>query len=252
MRLPYQVLFGTGDVLAQQLVDQVGIEKHDFARTGRMVLYGGGMPLQATCKPYNARSKKLMVTRAFKNIAIFGPGATTWYKFMQRSIVFKNPKLTLVARVCADQTLFTPTHLTCFLSSMAILEGNDPLERLRTTFGTAYKTNLMLWPWVQAANFTFVPLEHRVLVVNLVSLGTFLPLASLREYCISLLILNYQLLGWNCILSLMNNIVLVYNLSTIKYAPAVTFKPSMKKGEREGLVQTVQTQTAQSFSMPED
>lgn len=63
---------------------------------------------------------------------------------------------------------------------MAILEGNDPLERLRTTFGTAYKTNLMLWPWVQAANFTFVPLEHRVLVVNLVSLGTFLPLASLR------------------------------------------------------------------------
>ncbi|KAM5432515.1 Protein required for ethanol metabolism [Microsporum canis] len=148
------VLFGTGDVLAQQLVDGVGIEKHDYARTGRMLLYGG---------------------------AIFGPGATTWYKFMQRNIVFRNPKLTLVARVCADQTLFTPTHLTCFLSSMAILEGNDPLERLRTSFGTAYKTNLMLWPWVQAANFTFVPLEHRVLVVNLVSLG------------------------WNCILSLINS-----------------------------------------------
>ncbi|EGE00754.1 hypothetical protein TESG_08047 [Trichophyton tonsurans CBS 112818] len=60
------VLFGTGDVLAQQLVDRVGIEKHDFARTGRMVLYGGGIPLRATCKPYNARSKKLMVTRALK------------------------------------------------------------------------------------------------------------------------------------------------------------------------------------------
>lgn len=37
-----QVLFGSGDVLAQQVVDRKGLEKHDFARTGRMALYGGG------------------------------------------------------------------------------------------------------------------------------------------------------------------------------------------------------------------
>lgn len=36
------VLFATGDITAQQLVDQRGLEKHDFARTGRMALYGGG------------------------------------------------------------------------------------------------------------------------------------------------------------------------------------------------------------------
>ncbi|KAK2733663.1 eukaryotic translation initiation factor 4E [Myotisia sp. PD_48] len=80
------VLFGAGDVLAQQAVDRVGLEKHDFARTGRMMLYGG---------------------------AIFGPGATTWYRFLQRNVVFQSTKSTLVAR---------------------------------------------------AVNFTFVPLEHRVLV----------------------------------------------------------------------------------------
>ena len=39
-----QVLFGSGDVLAQQVVDRKGLEKHDFARTGRMALYGGGKP----------------------------------------------------------------------------------------------------------------------------------------------------------------------------------------------------------------
>jgi protein Mpv17 len=36
------VLFGAGDVLAQQLVDRVGVENHNYARTARMALYGGG------------------------------------------------------------------------------------------------------------------------------------------------------------------------------------------------------------------
>lgn len=38
----YQVLFGSGDALAQQAVDRRGLQKHDFGRTGRMALYGGG------------------------------------------------------------------------------------------------------------------------------------------------------------------------------------------------------------------
>lgn len=29
--------------MAQQAVERVGVEKHDYARTGRMALYGGGM-----------------------------------------------------------------------------------------------------------------------------------------------------------------------------------------------------------------
>lgn len=92
---------------------------------------------------------------------------------MERNIILRSPKLTLAARVCGDQLLFAPTHMFMFLSSMSIMEGNDPLEKLRTTYWSGYQANLMIWPWVQAANFTFVPLHHRVLVVNLVSLGEF-------------------------------------------------------------------------------
>lgn len=36
------ILFATGDVLAQQLVEKKGIKDHEIARTGRMALYGGG------------------------------------------------------------------------------------------------------------------------------------------------------------------------------------------------------------------
>ncbi|KAJ5698082.1 hypothetical protein N7462_000087 [Penicillium macrosclerotiorum] len=148
------VLFGSGDVLAQQAVDRKGLEKHDFARTGRMALYGG---------------------------AIFGPAATTWYGILQRHVVLRGTKATTVARVAADQVVFAPIQLTCFLSSMAILEGTDPLEKLQNAWIPSYRANLMVWPFVQGVNFTFVPLELRVLVVNVVSLG------------------------WNCFLSLLNS-----------------------------------------------
>lgn len=54
---------------------------------------------------------------------------------------------------------------------MAYMEGSDPKEKLKSTYATALQKNWMVWPAVQAINFKLVPLEHRVLVVNIVSLG---------------------------------------------------------------------------------
>ena len=53
------------------------------------------------------------------------------------------------------------------------MEGEDPKKRLEGTYFEALKKNWMVWPAVQAVNFKFVPLEHRVLVVNVISLGEF-------------------------------------------------------------------------------
>ena len=64
---------------------------------------------------------------------------------------------------------------------MAYLEGTDPRAKLKSTYVEALKKNWMVWPGVQAINFKFVPLDHRVLVVNVVSLG------------------------WNCYLSYVNS-----------------------------------------------
>lgn len=35
------VLFATGDLTAQQLVEKKGLKNHDVSRTSRMALYGG-------------------------------------------------------------------------------------------------------------------------------------------------------------------------------------------------------------------
>ncbi|GAM88438.1 hypothetical protein ANO11243_064710 [Dothideomycetidae sp. 11243] len=149
------VLFATGDTMAQQLVEKRGFKNQDLARTGRMTLYGG---------------------------AVFGPAATTWFGFLQRKVrIPGSPNLEILARVGLDQTVFASTNLFCFLSSMAIMEGSDPKDKLDSTYKTALAKNWMVWPWVQMTNFKFVPLEHRVLVVNVVSLG------------------------WNCYLSYLNS-----------------------------------------------
>lgn len=139
------VLFATGDTMAQQLVEKKGIQNQDFARSGRMALYGG---------------------------CVFGPAATKWFGFLQKKIVFPGrPNTEIVARVLTDQTVFASTNLFVFLSSMALMEGTDPRDKLKQSYGTALQKNWMLWPAVQFTNFKFVPLEHRVLVVNVVSLG---------------------------------------------------------------------------------
>ena len=113
--------------------------------------------------------------------AIFGPAATTWFKFLQHKIVLPNKNLEIVARVGADQIFFASTNLFVFLSSMAIMEGTSPKDKLEKTYWTALQKNWMVWPFVQAINFKLIPLHHRVLVVNVISLG------------------------WNCYLSFLNS-----------------------------------------------
>ena len=104
--------------------------------------------------------------------AIFGPAATLWYQQLQKRVKIPgSPNLEILARVGVDQTVFASTNLFLFLSSMAIMEGSDPKKKLESSYLTALQKNWMVWPAVQFTNFKFVPLEHRVMVVNVVSIG---------------------------------------------------------------------------------
>ena len=112
---------------------------------------------------------------------VFGPAATTWFGILQRHVVLRSANATILARVACDQLLFAPTFIGVFLSSMAVLEGGSPREKLRKNYFNALRANYMIWPFVQGVNFKLVPLEHRVLFVNVISIG------------------------WNCYLSYLNS-----------------------------------------------
>jgi protein Mpv17 len=81
---------------------------------------------------------------------------------------------------------------------MAIMEGSDPQKKIESTYWNALSKNWMLWPFVQAVNFKFVPLQHRVLLVNFVSLGMCCSLKGHNHF-----VLTKQ--GWNCYLSYLNS-----------------------------------------------
>ncbi|KAB8269012.1 integral membrane protein [Aspergillus flavus AF70] len=147
-------LFAVGDGLAQQGVEKKGIARHDVTRTARMALYGG---------------------------AVFGPVATKWFQFLQNRINLGSPGKTLVARVATDQLVCAPTMIGVFLSSMSLMEGGDPREKLKKTYWEALRTNWTIWPALQTVNLYLVPLQYRVLTVNVFNIG------------------------WNCFLSFLNN-----------------------------------------------
>lgn len=104
-----------------------------------------------------------------------------WYRFLTHRVVLKNKNAEVLARVAVDQTIFSPTFLTVFLSTMAYFEGRSPKENVKKNFLPIMATNYMVWPWVQLANFKFVPLNHRLTFANTVAIG------------------------WNCYISYMNN-----------------------------------------------
>lgn len=130
--------------MAQQGVEKRGLSSHNLARTGRMAAYGG---------------------------AVFGPAATKWYAFLVKRVNLSSKNGTIAARVACDQFVFAPVNMGIFLSTMAYLEGASPRERLSKAYVPGMVNNFLLWPWVQGVNFKYVPLEHRVLVVNFVALG---------------------------------------------------------------------------------
>lgn len=95
-----------------------------------------------------------------------------WYRFLERFVrIPGRPNVQILARVATDQLVFAPVGMLFFFSALSVMEGRDPREKLRATYWTGLRTNWMFWPGVQLVNFKLVPLDHRLLVVNVISLG---------------------------------------------------------------------------------
>ncbi|GAA6042261.1 hypothetical protein JCM8097_000602 [Rhodosporidiobolus ruineniae] len=138
------VLFGAGDVLAQQGIEKRGKE-HDYLRTLRLSAYGG---------------------------LIFAPVVTRFYAGLER-IKFQSAIATTAARVAMDQVVLTPIMVGVFFTAQTFLEGKgvgEAKERLSQNWWPTLQRNWGVWFPIQIANFSIVPPQARLVVVNVVSL----------------------------------------------------------------------------------
>ncbi|KAG6333979.1 hypothetical protein ID866_5115, partial [Astraeus odoratus] len=153
------VLFGVGDIIAQQAIEQQG-KNHDVMRTARLTFYGG---------------------------ALFGPALTKWYQLLNR-IKFPSPTKAVVYRVWLDQAILTPAAVAFFFGTMSALEGKgisgavEPTTDLQAYEPTLIRNWAVFIP-TQVINFALVPHHLRFVVVSVVSLfwNTYLSAVNARS-----------------------------------------------------------------------
>ena len=79
------------------------------------------------------------------------------------------------SRVAVDQMTVMPLNMVMFLSWPALLRGDLHAARasVESSFWASFTFALSIWPFVHPLSFRYVPLEHRLLVLNLCSIGVF-------------------------------------------------------------------------------
>ncbi|XP_065898101.1 protein Mpv17-like [Dysidea avara] len=139
------VLFALGDVIAQKLIEKQ--KKLDWGRSARFGLVG---------------------------FCFAGPVIGGWYRLLDRVITSTGPT-TALKKVLCDQCLFAPCIYVALLPLIGVSKGLFTTQELKQQLTKDYKhvliNNWKIWPAVQLANFYFVPLHFRLVVVNIVALG---------------------------------------------------------------------------------
>ncbi|XP_066851395.1 protein Mpv17 isoform X6 [Anser cygnoides] len=81
--------------------------------------------------------------------------------------------LRMVAIGCCFVGGFAPCFLGCFLAITGAVNGlsvEENWSKIQQDYVDALLTNYCIWPPVQIANFYFVPLSHRLAVVQCVAI----------------------------------------------------------------------------------
>ena len=138
-------LSGIGDVVAQQAVERRGFKNHDLRRTANFTAIG---------------------------LVMVAPCMRAWYITLDR-LVKGTGTTVAIKKMLLDQSLWAPTIIASIFAAVDLLEGKT-MEQFKQKFDesyfTALKTNWCVWPFVQIFNFYFVPLQHRVIIVNVVAI----------------------------------------------------------------------------------
>ncbi|TKS75394.1 Protein Mpv17 [Collichthys lucidus] len=192
-------LVGVGDVLSQQLIERRGLAQHNVQRTAKMMSIGfffvgpviGGwykvLDRLVVGGTKSAAMKKMLVDQL-----CFAPGFLAAFLCISGALngltleenVNKLKRVSRFARrgyrrseltVILCQLLKRPSA-SCLPNVRLVTinylqKGGAPSRKAKLDYTDALISNYYLWPTVQIANFYFIPLHHRLAVVQVVAVG---------------------------------------------------------------------------------
>lgn len=107
-------------------------------------------------------------------LCVFGPIGHRLYPALNMINPFKSSKANTITRVAVDQLVWSPIGVALYLSAISVME-NRPFKDIKTKLNHVYWnvliTNWQVWPLFQFVNFTLIPVQNRLLAVNIASIG---------------------------------------------------------------------------------
>jgi hypothetical protein len=94
--------------------------------------------------------------------------------WLSSSFNYTSSALSVAVRVVVNQVLMSPIFNTYFFGCQALLSGDGwagAVQRVVDTVPTSFVNSCKFWPAVNGFSFVFVPMQHRALFANVVSIG---------------------------------------------------------------------------------
>ncbi|KAF0705498.1 protein Mpv17-like [Aphis craccivora] len=139
------LLFGFGDFMAQSAIEKRKSDEIDWLRTVRYASIGCAV----------------------------GPTLSMWYKTLDR-LGTKNSISLVTKKILVDQLFASPIINGAVMIMSRVFSGDEWPQiqnKLEDNYMKVMLTSYLIWPAVQAFNFTIVPQQYRVLMVQIVSLA---------------------------------------------------------------------------------
>jgi hypothetical protein len=114
-----------------------------------------------------------MAQVAITGLTWSGPVTHAWYGLLEKIVKIQDPMLGLFARIILDAIIFSPVTVAGYFTWRSMLEGTGlqgTRHKLRKQFGSTVLGAWKFWPAANIINFGMIPLEYRVLYMNVLSI----------------------------------------------------------------------------------
>lgn len=153
---------GTGDFLAQTVIEKQKLSQLDYARTLKFFAIGFCVAVSTIFQLISIEIKMMCIFFLFQK----GPGLRKWYGTLEAKCTATSKLGRTVQKVFIDQIVFAPIFLAGLLSIIGYSQHQDVgkvKEKLQNDYPDILIANYSVWPWVQIINFSFIPLNYQVL-----------------------------------------------------------------------------------------